>query len=264
MVTRILQISDTHLFADRAGALLGVATYETLQRLMECVEADDFKPDMVILTGDLSQDYSEMSYQHLIALLKPIACPIYWIPGNHDNLPVMSHNFAPHFKSEKVVHTDSQWQIILLNSLQAGHVPGYLDDTQLELLRQATREPHHRFGLIFIHHPPYLVGSAWLDRLGLSNKEDFFNVLSGYTRLQAIVTGHVHQLFDEIQPTGVRYLSTPATCIQFLPRSAQFALDKTAMPGYRCIELSPTGELHTWMRYLENYTLTYDPAARGY
>ena len=45
-------------------------------------------------------------------------------------------------------------------------------------------------------------------------------------------------------------MSSPSTCAQFLPNSDDFALDVRS-PGYRWLELSDNGAMHTKVVWVE-------------
>ena len=72
---------------------------------------------------------------------------------------------------------------------------------------------------------------------------------SRHPGLRAILWGHVHQASDRVRQ-GVRLLSTPSTCAQFLPGSATFAMD-TRPPGYRWLDLHDDGRIETRIVWLE-------------
>ena len=46
--------------------------------------------------------------------------------------------------------------------------------------------------------------------------------------------GGMHQEFDQSMQ-GVRWLATPSTCVQFTPRSDDFAVDSTALTTVGCV-----------------------------
>ena len=71
----ILQLTDTHLLADREGEMFGVNTYSALQNLLIFIKARIDLVDYIFLTGDVSQDMSVESYQHIIQLLEPLKKP---------------------------------------------------------------------------------------------------------------------------------------------------------------------------------------------
>ncbi len=52
----LVQLSDSHLFAEADSALLGMNTRESLQRVIELVREQQPQVDLLLATGDLSQD----------------------------------------------------------------------------------------------------------------------------------------------------------------------------------------------------------------
>ena len=62
-----------------------------------------------------------------------------------------------------------------------------------------------------------------------------------HSNVRGVLWGHVHQSLDSFVH-GVRFMATPATCAQFLPGSADFAIDNRP-PGYRVLELMPDGAI---------------------
>ena len=77
-------------------------------------------PDLLLLTGDLSQDETPESYQRLVSLIAPLGIPAYWIPGNHDNIPVMAEILNQPPLSPEKSWMLGNWQFLLLSSVEAG------------------------------------------------------------------------------------------------------------------------------------------------
>ena len=132
---RILQLSDTHLFGSTRGKLLGVNTQHSFTAVLQQSAADSEQPDIILLTGDLAQDPSPTAYKRLAKqVLETFSCPVYWIPGNHDNPIMMEEVFAEtKLKPEKLILRD-KWQIILLDSHFRGHVSGHIAQKDLAWL----------------------------------------------------------------------------------------------------------------------------------
>ena len=49
----LVQLSDSHLFADGAGKLLGMDTQDSLQRVIERVLQEQPQIDLILARGDL-------------------------------------------------------------------------------------------------------------------------------------------------------------------------------------------------------------------
>lgn len=257
----LVQVTDTHLFAEPTGKLLGLITADSFQAVWRAVQAIEPAPDLILLTGDLAQDHKAKTYQYLRSLTASIKTPIYWLPGNHDQPALMAKELSSTpFNGAKVFQTGG-WQFILLSTHVSGQVQGHLsDETLADLKTQLQQVPNHPT-LIALHHPPFLVGSQWLDGSRLENPEALFEVLEAFPQVKLVLFGHIHQEFQQVQQ-GITYLGTPSTCIQFLPKSQEFGLESVG-PGFRQIWLYPDGAWETQVTRV-NFSTLVDAAATGY
>jgi Icc protein len=258
---RVVQLSDCHLFADVQGKLLGLNTEFSLGKVLELIESEQPHPDLVLATGDLSQDGSGASYQRFHEHMKHFSAPVYWLPGNHDLMTMMRHHQALERMSPCVISMEN-WRIILLDSTIVGKVPGRFSDAELTFLDHALSQCSNRHVLVCLHHQPVPVGSAWLDEQIVGNAEQFFTVVDRYPEVRGIIWGHVHQVF-EAQRNGVRLLSVPSTCVQFKPGSQDFCVD-TAAPGYRWLDLYADGRIETAVSRVTGVTFEVDYRIKGY
>jgi Icc protein len=259
---RIVQISDLHLYADQQETLLGVNTYESFSAVLNLLKADPLPPDIILLSGDLTQDHSKMSYQYVVDAFKAFPAPVYYVPGNHDDKALMTQ-VLPSAAISNLKHIVlDHWQLILLDSLKFQAVEGYLDPAQLDFLTLCLKQyPAHRAIIVF-HHHPIPVGAAWLDKLGLTNAAALWQTLASYPNAHTILFGHVHQEHAGTKQ-GINYYATPSTCIQFKRNSADFALEKLS-PAYRWLDLHPNGNLTTGICRLPHYIGTFQTEAAGY
>ncbi|MBN2990106.1 3',5'-cyclic-AMP phosphodiesterase [Pseudomonas cedrina subsp. fulgida] len=257
----LVQLSDSHLFAEADGALLGMHTRESLRRVIELVRAQQPWIDLVLATGDLSQDGTLESYRQFRDMTGPLGAPTRWIPGNHDEPSIMAQAAAHSDLLEPVVDI-GHWRVTLLDSAVPGSVPGYLQDQQLQLLAQALSEAPNRHHLVCFHHHPVPIGSAWMEPIGLRNPDALFAVLDRFPQVRAVLWGHVHQEIDR-ERNGVRLLASPSTCIQFAPGSDDFKVSEQA-PGYRWLRLHADGRLETGVERVQDFAFTPDYASDGY
>lgn len=257
----VAQITDTHLFARADDRLLGLQTIESFQAVLRRLHGLERKPDLLLLTGDLSQDGSAESYSTLQTLLKPLDIPTYWVPGNHDEPDVMAEvlHQAP-VSPQKSFHAGG-WHFLLLSTCIPGRVHGHIASEELEWLDNELSQSKGEPALIAFHHPPFLVGSDWMNDIGLSNADELFAVCDRHPHIKLVLFGHIHQEFSR-RRNGVQYLGTPSTCIQFKPNSSEFCLDE-AQPGLRMITLYPNGEWQSAIQRI-TYTCELDLAAAGY
>ena len=240
----LLQITDTHLFANGSGSLLGVATKDSFHAVLDGVDTAARHFDAIVATGDISQDHTPYSYQRFADGISRWPQPCFWLPGNHDFQPTMQSILpSEQIKPQQHVLMGNNWQMILLDSQVQGVPHGELSTAQLALLETALTRYPDRYTLILLHHHPLEAGSAWLDQHQLHNNGVLWNVIDRYPQVKAVLCGHIHQDLDRIYH-GVRVLATPSTCIQFMPDSDDFALDHNN-PGWRYLELTNNGQVIT-------------------
>jgi len=227
----------------------GVNTYDTFRAVITHAMSEPRSPDAIIATGDLVQDETRTGYERFRETLENYKLPVYCIPGNHDSPTTMVEvlDSAP-FQVGGSVQLGN-WSVILLNSFSSGDDGGRLDIPELLRLRETLAANESSHTLICIHHHPVPMGSRWLDGVALRNPDDFFDIVEQFPQVRGIVWGHVHQASDR-QRKGVRLLSTPSTCSQFLPNSDDFTLDAHT-PGYRWLELFSDGTIDTEVVWLE-------------
>jgi Icc protein len=170
--------------------------------------------------------------------------------------------FFQHQNLEDKAIVLGDWLLVLLNSHYPQHVAGLLGRTELSRLDHYLNQHNDKHAMLFLHHPPVPVGSAWLDKSRLTNPDDLFNITDKHSNVRGIISGHAHQAY-ETHRQGVPILTAPSTCIQFLSHSQQFALD-TLSPGYRWIELLSDGKFKTGVERVKDFENTADFSAKGY
>lgn len=258
---RVLQLTDPHLMAESDGTLLGVNTRDSLQAVIDEVLEVHGQPDLVLATGDLTQDSSEEGYRIFAEKLQTFPCPSAWLSGNHDSTPTLME-MAAAFGADRRHIRSNGWQFVLLDSSVAGKVYGELADTELEFLERTLEQNPDLPALVALHHHPVDVGSDWMEKIGLRNRDALWQVVGRFSQVKIVLCGHVHQEMDRMVG-GVRVLATPSTCIQFTSGSSRFSVEPLS-PGYRWFELGPGGDFHTEVRRAESYDFQLDQNSTGY
>ncbi|KGD74797.1 diguanylate phosphodiesterase [Tatumella morbirosei] len=260
---KVLQITDTHLFKGKNETLLGVNTWAGYQAVLDEVIASQQHYDLIIATGDLSQDHSVEAYQHFAEGIQRLPAPCVWLPGNHDFQPAMYDTLAKAGISQsKHVLLGNRWQMLLLDSQVYGVPHGMLSEFQLEWLETALAAYPNRDTVILLHHHPVASGCSWLDQHSLRNSHQLDMILQKYPRAATLLCGHIHQEMDEIWQ-GRRVLATPSTCVQFKPHCSGFTIDSVA-PGWRWLKLGADGQLATQVCRLNTREFLPDMESEGY
>jgi len=239
----VLQLTDLHLMTDPAAALKDICTRDEVARVFayvrEGVQSGRWSFDQIVVTGDLAHDEQRETYEVVREMLGD------WLPtcklllGNHDSRPFIREAFPELAPSEPDDFTFScrvgDWQLIGLDSHVAGKVDGSLGERQLGWLREELRVHAEQPTVLFLHHPPFDVGSAWVDALGLRDAESLLQVATSAPQVKAICAGHVHQQCEK-RIGNLQLLTTPSVTVQFAVDSPEFSIDFIP-PGFRVLYL---------------------------
>ncbi|MEM6161539.1 3',5'-cyclic-AMP phosphodiesterase [Erwinia sp. P6884] len=260
---RILQITDTHLFAGKDETLLGVNTWASFDAVLEAIAATPRQYDLIVATGDLAQDHTVEAYQHFAEGIARLPAPCVWLPGNHDFQPTMFSALAEaQIANQKHVLVGERWQIVLLDSQVFGVPFGELSEFQLEWLDKTLAAYPERHTLVLLHHHPLPSGCTWLDQHSLRNSHMLEAVLQRYPLATTLICGHIHQDLD-LNWNGRRLLATPSTCVQFKPHCTSFTIDSET-PGWRWLDLHEDGRVETEVGRLKTRAFSPDLDSEGY
>ncbi|MBT3011974.1 MAG: 3',5'-cyclic-AMP phosphodiesterase [Candidatus Thiodiazotropha sp. (ex Lucina aurantia)] len=258
----LLQLTDSHLYADPSRSLLGINTLETFDQVLAQALQETGNPDFILATGDLVHDASDTGYKRLLGRLQLTEIPTYCLPGNHD-IPGKMKQILNQDNVHCIPSVQTKgWSLIFLDSTIAKSDGGRIDESQLELLRVLLRAHPDKHTMICMHHHPVPVGSRWMDTMVLENPDAFFKLIDANPQVQAVLCGHIHQAFDT-EYRGVRLMGSPSTCVQFIPRVDDFAIDAIP-PGYRWLSLQPDGTIRTGLNSLPKIPSGLDLASMGY
>lgn len=246
---RILHLTDTHLLATPDEWMRGVNTDATLRATLDRVRAENRPIDLVLATGDLTQDESRSGYLRFRELTATLGAPVACLPGNHDSPATMREvlGTAPFQYCGTVVQ--GSWTLVLLDSVEPGDDGGVLSAGELQRLEETLSGLTTPHALVALHHHPLPMHSRWLDSVPLRNPEPFLAVLDRHVAVRGVLWGHVHQASERTR-NGVRFISSPSTCAQFLPGSSDFRLD-TRPPAYRWLHLAEDGTISTEVHWVE-------------
>ncbi len=246
-VLRIIQISDCHVSADPSALYRGQHNADVnLQKITQRVR--QWEPDLVLLTGDVSEDGSPESYQRTSACLAKVAVPVLALPGNHDDVEVMGEFFQMGPWGGPHVTKTENWQLVMLDSTEPDLISGRFSESYLDQVSAILHDGGTLHTLVGLHHQPVPVGAPWIDHYMLENPKCFFDVIDQASRVRCISWGHVHHGF-QVKRKAVTLLGSPSTVTNSIPGSPRFTLDP-AGPACRWLELSADGGVDTGLLYL--------------
>lgn len=260
---RLVQLTDTHLCHARGGKLLGVDTDRSLQAVIDLVKSERPAVDLLLATGDLSDQGAPAAYVRLQDYFDQLTSNHFWLPGNHDDRTAMTDSAAHPLRLVGELRV-GRWQIVMLDSQVPGEVGGELGREELSMLEQAlaTAAEQGLFSLICLHHQPVAIGCDWLDEQMVSDADAFFALLERFPLVRGVLWGHVHQQVDRYRG-GIRLMASPSTCVQFAPGSKDFMADSSP-PGYRWLDLHEDGGLDSGVSRVRDVTFDVDLDSGGY
>jgi len=236
----IAQFSDCHLFADKSIEHLGANVWQNLIRVLtDIAKRNDI--NCIVFTGDLTQDHSELSYQHFANAVEQakLAMPVYYSAGNHDDRAMLTkYLIAPTFQTSTIISNDF-WQIHLLDS-KSDTPSGLISQNSLQTLSQQIDSS--KCQLLMMHHHPIDIG-YYIDKHGLLEQDAFWKTIVQLNdknmNIKAIACGHVHRA-THLTKLNVDVYTCPATSVQFGDTKEKVA---SILPSYRLFYLDDNGSL---------------------
>jgi len=253
----VAQITDPHIIArgklfhsphraiapDAPPDYSRIDTGVFLRRALATLNGLNPRPDVIVLTGDLTDHGSAEEYDHLREILTTADVPVYLIPGNHDNREELRAAFADdgYFPKDGFLqYTVEHYplRIVALDTNVPGYHHGELCAERLAWLGATLAAAPTRPTLVIMHHPPFATGIQHMDEAGLRDIPSFAAVIARHNQVERVLCGHLHRTIDRRFACTVAG-TAPATAHQLL-------LDLT--PGSRpYFTFEPPGyQLHLW------------------
>jgi Icc protein len=245
---KIIQISDCHLFTDiHKIGYNNINPFRSLEAIL--AEVKVHRPDVLLVTGDISGDGTAQSYQYFSDLINQIKiqCRIGVIPGNHDNQEQLIANIPEEYLwvNNPQLLLPNHWHIHLLNT-QYQDTIGQISEQSLSSLTEYLDQHSKDYHLLAAHHHPIPCG-GWMDKHEWTNRQKFNDVVAKYQSVKAVLYGHIHMPIEK-QKAQCLYMACPATCWQFANLES-FATNELK-PGFRVINLLENGQITTSIQRL--------------
>lgn len=245
----IAQMTDIHVGFDPAAQPeeLNLTRFRiTLDRLLHGPNV----PDMLVLSGDITDHGDDESFAKTAALLADCPFPVIPLVGNHDSRAGLLGAFPQVRPADGgflhyVVDAPLGLRLICLDTLEDGRHGGAFCEARARWLADRLAEAPDRPTLIFMHHPPVVAGIDWMDPApGEAWMERLRVVLEGQRQVLAIHCGHLHRpistRFAGI-PLGVTPSVAPLVAMDLSP------IDQDVPDNRELISAEPpTYALHRW------------------
>lgn len=191
----IAQLTDLHVRPSGVPAYRVVESNMMTERALRA--AMQFRPDVVLLTGDLTDCGLASEYELLADMLRRLVdVPVLAIPGNHDRREVMAARL-PGTGLERgfVQFADERFpvRLVMLDTVVPGAGHGALCRERLAWLDETLAAAPARPTLIGMHHPPFATGIAHMDEIALRERAEFRALLRRHGQVRRVIAGHHHR-----------------------------------------------------------------------
>lgn len=247
---RILHLTDLHLCADRDRRVGGEPPYENASRVLAAVRgSSDVDADLVLLGGDIAHDGRAETYDIAKRLLGSLSCPVFAIPGNHDDANLLKTAFPMAEARAWVYFSRVGWGIYLIDSTVEGEEHGFVREEAVDGIVDRMGRSGLSRHLMVLHHD--VIQNVPPARPGLMNASDVAQKLLMSRQNVVLLTGHRHMEIAAALGT-LTFLGTPSTCFQFRSGTDGVEPDPDTLPGYRRLVLGADGSFLTsvvWAPY---------------
>ncbi len=252
----LAQITDLHLRLDDNPLSGRLVMRRYAAAAVDAVNA--WRPDAVIVTGDLTDLGTPEEYALLRGELDRLTAPYFVIPGNHDLHATFRDAFADHayLPAEGALNwvvDDFAVRLIGLDSVVPGRGYGELATETLGWLDE-TLSDSGRPTIVAIHHPPFPAAMPAMDRINCRNGEAMAAVIARHRHVERVIAGHHHR------PVQLRWAGTigqiaPSVAHQIFLNMANDAPLSWVLepPAFLLHRWEPDAGLITHMAYIGDY-----------
>ncbi|HLQ17845.1 MAG TPA: phosphodiesterase [Tabrizicola sp.] len=226
----IAHLSDPHICQE---GTLYQSVLDTRARFAEgLAQAASFAPDLLILSGDLTEHGDAESYALARGLLEAFPAPILAIPGNHDDRDTFRAglsclpNLVPATASGPI-HSVAEGpvRVIGLDITVPGDHHGLVTPDHADWLETALSAAPEQPTLLMLHQPPFDIGLAFIDEFRCFGEDLLAEVLFRHPQVIQLLAGHVHRF------TQTSFAGRPALTAPAIATSLALRLDPDAEPA---------------------------------
>jgi 3',5'-cyclic AMP phosphodiesterase CpdA len=196
----LVQLTDLHLRPPGVAAYRTAETNMLTERALRAVRNLPQPPDVIVISGDLTDCGLAAEYEVLTDLLQRlVTVPVLLIPGNHDRREVMRaamrHMPGVNDDPEFIQYSTESLalRLVMLDTVVPGASHGALCAARLDWLEATLAAQPDRPTVLVMHHPPFISGIRAMDRVNLRNSDEFTAVIARHRQVQRILCGHHHR-----------------------------------------------------------------------
>ena len=157
-------------------------------------EINNMQTDMVILTGDITDNGYFAEFEQAKKYLEMFEAPLFAVPGNHDsrNLGYQTFEDMVGERSWKLT-MDNDFTVIGLDSSSPDENRGHIGTPQHMWLEHQLDECviNENFSIVALHHHVISIPQTGRERNVLSDAGDILNTLTTH-QVDLVISGHKH------------------------------------------------------------------------
>jgi len=184
-MTLIAHISDLHI---------SNTAFDEKKFLEAVSEINHMQPDMIILTGDITENGYYTEYEQATKYLGMFETPLFAVPGNHDarNLGYQTFEELIGEKSRKLT-MDDNLTVMGVDSSSPDEDKGHIGTPQHMWLEHQLDECviHENFSIVALHHHVVPIPQTGRERNILSDAGDILKTLTTH-EVDLVLSGHKH------------------------------------------------------------------------
>lgn len=195
----IAQLSDPHLCAPGTLYQGLVDSNAMFAAAIRRVAALDPQPDLVLITGDVTEHAAAEEYGLAQRFMAELSQPVLAVPGNHDEREAFRAAFAAagYLPADGPLHfatgDHGPVRMIGLDISVPGHHHGDFDAAAAEWLEATLAAEPDRPTLIMLHQPPIETDIGFIDAYRCFNGERLAAIVARYPAVERVLCGHVHR-----------------------------------------------------------------------
>ncbi len=251
LTATILQLTDPHIGADWQPG----DPVDTLRAVLAAVRGLAQRPDLALVTGDLTDGGHPEEYARLAALLREeLELPLHVLPGNHDDRAALRRHFDVGGEgAEPVQHLIELGglQVLMLDTTIPGEDAGDLDDERLDWIAGELAARPEIPTVVAMHHPPFLTGLPGMDRYALAERarDAIARLVAAHPQVCGTIAGHVHSTMTTTVG-GRPSMTAPSTYCQLALDFEERSLAMVPDPVGFALHTPVEGRLVSYVRTL--------------
>ncbi len=266
----VAHLSDCHITEPGGKAHGVVATAEHLRACVDHINAMLPRPDVTLVTGDITYSGTEEEAFHAATILNRLQMPFYLVPGNHDRRETLWQVFGgraiPDRQDETLSYCLERFPVRLigLDTVTPGGPGGSWMREQNDWLERCLSGKPDIPTILFLHHPPLKFRVPETDQDGFSGAGRLGDLVARFDNILALVCGHIHlQAHAPWQGTVVSTAPSAGLHLALdltLRKPSRFIPD---MAGFQLHYISAKGRLvsHSVMLFGQYQTFPFDESS---